>query len=225
VNTSYNGWPASPDPAAIGIDPHFTVGGVAFPGGVKSGDVSVVLRHVLEQFNQHVETLIPGYCWGYEFRNATHSPEALSCHASGTAVDVNAPLHGDGASGTFTPAQVDWIEQILRSVGGVVVWGAAWNDEMHLEIKGTAAEVAAVAAQLGAAQPPKPLAPLTNSREPDDTVTDEELDKIAQRVWSYIVGGGGAGATLEEIRVGTRDANAKLSKLCDPRNGNVDGTG
>jgi hypothetical protein len=44
-------------------------------------------------------------------------------------------------------------------------------------------------------------------------------------VWSYIVGGGGAGATLEEIRVGTRDANAKLSKLCDPRNGNVDGTG
>jgi hypothetical protein len=225
VLTSYNGWTASPDPTAIGIDPDFTAGGVVFPGGVRSGDVSVVLGHVAEQFHQHVEALIAGYCWGYEFRNATHSPEALSCHSSGTALDLNAPLHGDGVAGSFTPAQIDWIEQILRSAGGVVVWGGAWNDEMHFEIKGTPAEVHAVAAELLSSatnSPPPPPPPATIG---DPEVTDEEITRIAQKVWSYIVGGGGAGATLEEVRVLSRDNAAKLSKLCDPRNGNVDGTG
>lgn len=223
--TSYNGWEASPDPSAIGIDPDFTVGGVVFPGGVRSGDVALVLGTVASLFNQHVEALIPGYCWGYEFRTATHSPESLSCHSSGTAVDLNAPLHGDGQSGTFSPAQVDWINQILRSVGGVVRWGGGWNDEMHFEIRGTPAEVAAAADALNPNDiPPPPTAPQPPPQG-EDTVTDEDLEKIAHKVWTYIVGGGGAGATLEEIRVGTRDANAKLSKLVDPRNGNVDGTG
>ena len=59
----------------------------------------------------------------------------------------------------------------------------------------------------------------------DDEVTDEDIQKIAQTVWSHMVGAGGAGATLEEVRATNRDMNAKLSKLCDPRNGNVDGTG
>jgi hypothetical protein len=59
----------------------------------------------------------------------------------------------------------------------------------------------------------------------DDEVTDDDLNKIAQKVWAYMVGNGGAGATLEEVRSTNRDMNAKLSKLCDPRNGNVNGTG
>jgi hypothetical protein len=59
----------------------------------------------------------------------------------------------------------------------------------------------------------------------DDDVTDEDIQKIAKQVWNYMVGNGGAGATLEEVRKVNRDINAKVSKLCDPRNGNVPYTG
>jgi hypothetical protein len=223
--TSYNGWPASPDPDLIGVDKGFAVEGVSFPGGVKSGDVSTVLRYVVEQFHRNVEPLVPGWCWGYEFRTATHSPGSLSPHSSATAVDLNAPRHGDGASGTFTPAQVDWIRRILLDVGGVVKWGAWWHDEMHFEIAGTPQQVAAVAAGLPHTTPPPTATDIEQVIEGDTPVTDDELEKIAAKVWAHIIGGGGAGASLEEVRQGVRDANAKLSKLVDPRNGNVDGTG
>lgn len=59
----------------------------------------------------------------------------------------------------------------------------------------------------------------------DENVTDDDINKIATKVWQYMVGSGGAGATLEEVRSTNRDMNAKLSKLVDPRNGNVNGTG
>lgn len=223
--TSYNGWPASPDPDAIGVDKGFAVEGISFPGGVKSGDVETVLRYVLGQFHRHVEALIPGDCWGYEWKQASHSPESLSCHASGTAADVNAPLHGDGASGTFTPVQVDWIHQILRDVGGVVRWRDDIPDEMHFEISGTPEQVAAAAAQLPHTTQPPTATPPPPTTTGDPPVTDDDLEKIAAKVWAHIIGGGGAGASLEEVRQGVRDANAKLSKLVDPRNHNVDGTG
>jgi hypothetical protein len=223
--TSYNGWPASPDPDLIGVDKDFAVEGISFPGGVKSGDVEKVLRYVLEQFHRRVEALIPGDCWGYEWKRASHSPESLSCHASGTAADVNAPLHGDGASGTFTPVQVDWIHQILRDVGGVVAWRDDIPDEMHFEIVGTPEQVAAAAAQLPSSATTPPPAPPPPAPIGDPPVTDDEITRIAQKVWSYMIGAGGAGASLEEVRQGVRDANAKLSKLVDPRNHNVDGTG
>jgi len=62
--TSYNGWPASPDPAAIGINAAFAPAGVRFPGGVKSGDVAKVLGHLASQFHTSVERLVQGWCWG-----------------------------------------------------------------------------------------------------------------------------------------------------------------
>jgi hypothetical protein len=225
VETSYNGWPASPDPQAIGVDKTFTVEGVSFPGGVKSGDVSTVLRYVLEQFHHNVEPLVAGWCWGYEYRPNVNDPSTLSCHAAGCAVDANAPQHGNGATGTFTAAQVDWIRQILRNCGGVVTWGGDWADEMHFEISGTVDQVAAAAAGLSTQGqlPPGPAQPTAATGDPQ--VTDDEMEKIAAKVWAHIIGAGGAGASLEEVRQGMRDANSKLSKLCDPRNHNVDGTG
>jgi hypothetical protein len=225
VGTSYNGWEASPDPTTIGIDASFTAGGVTFPGGVRSGDVSVVLGYVVDQFTRNVEALHPDWNWGYEFRYATNSPDALSCHSSGTAVDLNSPIHPDGVSGTFTPAQVDWINQILRDCGGVVRWGGQWNDDMHFEINGTAAEVAAAAANLSSTGPPLPPPSSSTTATGGAEVTEDELERIAAKVWAHIIGGGGAGATLKEVQTGVREANAKLSKLVDPRNGNVDGTG
>jgi peptidoglycan hydrolase-like protein with peptidoglycan-binding domain len=161
VETSYNGWPASRDPYALGVDQAFAPAGVHFPGGVKSGDCAVVLGYVAMQFHTTVEKLVPGWCWGWEYRPNVNDPNTLSCHASATAVDANAPNHPNGAEGTFTDAQVKRIRAILATAGGVVVWGHDWTrtkDEMHFEIRGSVNDVAAVARRLKA-PPPVPIGP------------------------------------------------------------------
>jgi hypothetical protein len=143
--TSYNGWPASTDPGTIGVVP-FTVAGVNFPGGVRAGDVHLVLHYVLLEFHHRVEPLKAPACWGYSFRPNKNDPNELSCHASGTAADANAPDHPNGveASETFTPAQIAEIHQILSEIpelDEVVHWGGDWHfaddltpDAMHWEI-------------------------------------------------------------------------------------------
>jgi hypothetical protein len=163
---SYNGWVASPNPDTIGIDQTFAVGGVSFPGGVKGGDVAQVLGYVATRIHLAVEKLVKGWCWGWEYRQNVNDPATLSCHASGTAIDINAPRHPNGKTGTFTPEQVVQIRRILFEAGSVVAWGHDWRgsvDEMHFEIRGTAAEVKAAAAglrippQTGGSSSPFPL--------------------------------------------------------------------
>ncbi len=148
--TSYNGWPASRDPAAIGINRKWAPLGVPFPGGVKGGDVETVLTYVVEQLHARVEPIdLPGLKdeWGWHYKPSANSPNLLSCHSSGTAFDYNATRHPNRKRGTFTAAQVKTIHTILDEVGGVVRWlgDARTPDEMHFEIKGTPAQVADVA--------------------------------------------------------------------------------
>lgn len=169
--TSYNGWEASEDPGAIGIDSGFTGGGVRFPGGIRGGDVATVLGYVADQLQARVEqvTVNPdgtGYgCWGYNYRANVNNPSTLSCHSSGTAIDWIAPSHPNGARGTFTDAQVATIYDILAEVQGAVQWGGDYTgtpDEMHFEIIVSAGYLAEVAASLGgsAGPGPGPLPPL-----------------------------------------------------------------
>lgn len=145
--TCQNGWPADPSRANITA---LTIDGATFPGGVRRGDVETVLRYVAQQWHQRVETLRPGCCWGYAYRDVKGGAE-LSNHAGGYALDFNAPDHPLGAAGTFGRAQVVAIYAILSEVGHVVRWGGDYTgrkDEMHVEIVGSAAAVAAVAARL-----------------------------------------------------------------------------
>lgn len=142
---SYNGWPASKDPATIGVKP-FTFAGHRFPGGVKAGDVATLFRYFLAQYHTRVENL--GYYsagdeWGYSFRQ-NRNADNLSCHSSGTAIDVNATRHPNGRANTLTYAQVTELRKILRECGGVIRWGGDFSgtkDEMHYEIAKTAADV------------------------------------------------------------------------------------
>lgn len=160
--TSYNGWTASPDPKTIGIDQAFAPAGVPFPGGVKGGDVAAVLGYVASRIHLEVEKLVVGWCWGYDYRVNRNDPNTLSCHSSGTAIDVNAPKHANGDYNTFTPDQITRIRVILRAAGGVVAWGRDWNgtkDEMHFEIHGGVTQVRAAAAKLR--QPAAPTPGLT----------------------------------------------------------------
>lgn len=147
--TSYNGWPASPDRAEINV-----IASDWFPGGVKGGDVTTVLRYVVEQLNARVEPIVSGWCWGYTYKQNVNNPSQLSCHASGTACDWNAPDHPNGSSGTFTSAQRGQIYAILDEVQGAVDWLEGY-DEMHFEIAVNAHDLAIVAASLpGGGVPP-----------------------------------------------------------------------
>ena len=147
---SYNGWPANSDKGAIGV-----VASEWFPGGVKAGDVTTVLGYVARQLDARVEPIVGGWCWGYTYKQNVNNPSSLSCHASGTAIDYNAPDHPNGSGGTFTDAQVGTIYAILDEVQGAVDWLEGY-DEMHFEIAVNASDLAQVAATLGGGGGPAP---------------------------------------------------------------------
>jgi hypothetical protein len=153
MTTSYNGWPASRDASAIGIKP-FVVAERSFPGGVKGGDVATVLRYVAAQYHVFVESLYFGDInkddWGYSYRPNVNNPSELSCHASGTAIDVNADQHPNGVRRTHSYAQVRQIRRIIRECGYGVRWGGDFPtaDEMHFEIHGTRTAIATIARRL-----------------------------------------------------------------------------
>lgn len=177
---SYNGWPASPDKAEIGVVPVDE-----FPGGAKAGDVSTVLGYVARQLNARVEPFVSGWGWGYTYKANVNNPSSLSCHASGTAIDWNAPDHPNGSSGTFTDSQVGEIYAILAEAQGAVDWLEGY-DEMHFEICVNASDLAYVAAILGDAAPPTPGPDPDQPTPPEDdmprrivTVYDNQLNAIA----------------------------------------------
>jgi peptidoglycan hydrolase-like protein with peptidoglycan-binding domain len=163
MTVSQNGWPANRDKTAIGVT-NPTVPGtkVDLPQGVKSGDVATVLLYVAQKFDETVEPLVDGTCWGYDYKEIEGSA-TVSNHASGTAIDLNADHHPMGRGGTFSPAKVLAIRKILQFCGGVVRWGGDYSgrvDEMHFEINAGAAAVARLAAKIHAATPtPAPVPP------------------------------------------------------------------
>jgi hypothetical protein len=171
--TSYNGWPASPDKAEIGV-----VASDVFPGGAKAGDVTIVLGYVARQLNARVEPCVDGWNWGYTYKANVNNPSQLSCHASGTAIDWNAPDHPNGSSGTFTDAQVGQIYAILDEVQGAVGWLQGY-DEMHFEVQVGAADLAQVAALLGDATPP--------TVEDDLPYSEDDLTRIMTAAVQQVV--------------------------------------
>jgi hypothetical protein len=149
---SQNGWPAG-KASDIGVQT-FTVPGTDVAIPIKAGDVATVLLYVAARFHREVEPLNPKgeqWCWGYANRPIRGS-QTTSNHASGTAIDLNAPAHPLGKRGTFTARQVKAIRSILDACGGTVRWGGDYSgraDEMHFEINAGPAAVARVAARLG----------------------------------------------------------------------------
>lgn len=154
-----NGWPASSSPSAIGIT-GLTVAGHAFPSGVRGGQVHTILGYVARRFHNEVEALATPGNWGYNYRVISGST-SLSNHASGTAMDVNAPRHPLGASGTFSSTQVSRIRAILSSCNRVVRWGGDYSgrkDEMHFEINVRPGDsrIAPLVARIGGSPAPAP---------------------------------------------------------------------
>ena len=133
--TSPNGWPASENRKALGIET-FTVPGTKTRFACAKA-VAPILVSFAKDFHELVEPIDEGQLddWGYAFRQTRGSDRILSNHASGTAVDLNATKHPLGKSNTFTKDQTNTIQLLLVKYG--LSWGGNYKrrkDEMHFEI-------------------------------------------------------------------------------------------
>ena len=133
--TSPNGWPASEDRKAIGIQ-SFAIPSTSLKIACAK-DVAPILVAFCKEFDELVEPIDQGQLddWGYAFRMTRGSDKVLSNHSSGTAVDLNALKHPLGKSNTFTKDQTNTIQLLLVKYG--LSWGGNYKrrkDEMHFEI-------------------------------------------------------------------------------------------
>lgn len=144
---SQNGWAAPPP--SLATFPWIT-------GKVRAGDVYIVFNYLCTRFNAEVERINKSWSWGYDPRPIRGSTE-LSNHASGTAVDLNAPAHGLGKTGTFSAKQTVAIRQILADLDNTIRWGGNFNgrkDEMHFGVIADAATLHDIAVKIKANQMP-----------------------------------------------------------------------
>lgn len=148
--TSPNGWPASDDRKALGIQ-SFVIPGTSLKIACAK-DVAAILVSFCAEFHDLVEPIDQGQLddWGYAFRMTRGSDKVLSNHSSGTAVDLNALKHPLGKSNTFTKEQVNTIQLLLVKYG--LAWGGNYKkrkDEMHFEIAMTQTQAQNKLKQLG----------------------------------------------------------------------------
>ena len=148
--TSPNGWPASEDRKAIGIQ-SFVIPGTKLKIACAQA-VAPILVAFCKEFHELVEPIDQGQLddWGYAFRMTRGSDKVLSNHSSGTAVDLNALKHPLGKSNTFNKEQCNIITLLITKYG--LAWGGHYKkrkDEMHFEIKMDKEQVKQKIKQLG----------------------------------------------------------------------------
>ena len=147
---SHNGWRASKDPAEIDIK-SYAVPGTKIKLRCAEAVAPLIIGFAAE-FHKLIEPIDEGALddWGYAFRQIRGSTDNLSNHASGTAIDLNAPKHALGLVGTFPPEKVPMIRALAKKYG--LKWGGDYKnrkDEMHFEIDITPAKAAALIIKLG----------------------------------------------------------------------------
>jgi len=146
--TSYNGWPASKDPAEIGIK-SYTVPGTNTKLTCAEA-VAPLLIGFAAEFHALIEPIDEGGLdeWGYCFRDVRRVPGKLSNHASGTAIDLNATKHPLTKRGTFAAEKVPMIKALAKKYG--LAWGGEWTraDEMHFEVAINEAKAAKIILRL-----------------------------------------------------------------------------
>lgn len=186
VVVSQNGWSCDPD----------MIASYDLPGGrvaLRKGDASVVLLWFANQWHTRVESLEWPGIWGYASRNIRGSTTSVSNHASGTAIDLNAPEHplGTAPSRSLSPAQIATIHRILAEADGVIRWGGDYTgrqDPMHGELNAAAAAVKAVADRIRSSQSSGP-APLPSLVSPEDDVMYIKYAHKPDDIWYALLAG------------------------------------
>ena len=139
LGKSQNGWPAASDRSVINIQT-FTV-------PVRNGTVKIPLRaeaaprliEMIKWWDANVEPVATSGpnagTWGYAYRTIRGYTTTLSNHASGTAIDINAPAHPLGARNTIPADKVGPMRAKAAELG--LRWGGDYKgraDEMHFEV-------------------------------------------------------------------------------------------
>ena len=150
METSYNGYPASKNPAEINIKSYLVKGTDRKLRCAES--VGPLLAAFAAEFHELIEPIDEGTFddWGYAYRMVRGNATKLSCHSSGTAIDLNATRHALGKVGTFPAEKVPMIRALAKKYG--LKWGGDYvnrKDEMHFEVEVSAAKAKALIASLG----------------------------------------------------------------------------
>jgi len=148
--TSYNGYPASKDPDEIKIKSYPVKGTDRRLRCAES--VGPLLAAFAAEFHELIEPIDEGTFddWGYAFRMVRGSTDRLSCHSSGTAIDLNATKHPLGKSGTFPAEKIPMLRALAKKYG--LKWGGDFKsrpDDMHFEVEISASKAKALIASLG----------------------------------------------------------------------------
>jgi hypothetical protein len=148
--TSYNGWPASKDPAEIGIK-SYAIRGTDIKIKAAAG-CGPLLAEFAAQFHALIEPIDTGGLddWGYCYRMVRGTTDKLSNHSSGTALDLNATAHALGKIGTFPAEKVPMIQALAKKYG--LTWGGDYRgrkDEMHFELHLNAEQASKMITKLG----------------------------------------------------------------------------
>ena len=150
METSYNGYPASKNPAEINIKSYPVKGTDRKLRCAES--VGPLLAAFAAEFHELIEPIDEGTFddWGYCYRMVRGEATKLSNHASGTAIDLNATKHALGKIGTFPAEKVPMIRALAKKYG--LKWGGDYKnrkDEMHFEIDLTPEKASALITKLG----------------------------------------------------------------------------
>ncbi len=150
METSYNGYPASKDPDAIKIKSYPVKGTDRKLRCAES--VGPLLAAFAAEFHELIEPIDEGTFddWGYAYRMVRGDATKLSCHSSGTAIDLNATKHPLGKSGTFPAEKVPMIRALSKKYG--LKWGGDFRsrkDEMHWEVEVSATKAKELITKLG----------------------------------------------------------------------------
>ena len=150
METSYNGYPASKDPDAIKIKSYPVKGTDRKLRCAES--VGPLLAAFAAEFHELIEPIDEGTFddWGYAYRMVRGNPTKLSCHSSGTAIDLNATKHPLGKAGTFPAEQIPMIRALAKKYG--LKWGGDFKsrpDDMQFEVNVTPAKAKELITKLG----------------------------------------------------------------------------
>ena len=150
---SQNNWPASKIRSEIGIE-SFPVPGTNIKLACAKS-VAPLLVGFAAEFHELIEPIDEGNLddWGFCFRMVRSSPDRLSNHSSGTAIDLNATKHRLGRMGTFPSEKVPMLRALVKKYS--LTWGGDYRvrvDEMHFEVAIPPSKVEAAIAKIGASK-------------------------------------------------------------------------
>lgn len=137
MSKTVNGWPAPP--------PRLRTFQVTDRTRLtlRDGSAGFLLAHLARRFDRELEDIDWNYLngqlddWGYAMRPVRGYVSNLSNHAGGVACDLNATEHPLGVDHTFTQAEENKVNHILKMYDGNIRWGQNYSgrvDPMHFEL-------------------------------------------------------------------------------------------